>query len=231
MRNPFAARLFAKRPELRALYSEPTTAEPRIEVRAAAAGTEILVYDEIGYWGVSARDFAKALADAGAGPITLRINSPGGDVFDGLAMFNAVRARGNVTTVVDGLAASMASILMLAGDSVAIQEAALVMIHRAWGLTIGNAEDHVAQAATLEKIDGQLAAIYAGRMGEADEAILALMSAETWFTSSEAESLGLVDTVIRPEPVQARMAAADPAEAREATRQRRERALRIAALR
>lgn len=205
----FAARKFLdKRPEAKALYAL-VAPEPRLEVRAAAADkpAEILIYDEIGYWGVTAKDFTKALIDAGEGPIVVRINSPGGDVFDGIAIHNAIKQRGNVTAVVDGVAASAASFIMIAADTVSVHEAAMVFVHKAWGFTVGNEDDHLEQAITLGKIDGVLASMYAEKTGKPVDDMSAVMRAETWFTSSEALAAGLVDEVLKaPEKPAARAA-------------------------
>src|SRR5215217_6837955 len=129
---------------------------PKLEVRNATDGAsaEVLIYDEIGYYGVGAKAFAQAMASITAPKITVRINSPGGDVFDGLAIFNTLKAHpAEVHTVVDGLAASAASIIMLAGDTVSMNDASLAMIHSAWALGIGNAADMRELASTLDKID------------------------------------------------------------------------------
>lgn len=170
-----------------------------LAVRAAAAEapTEILLYDEIGFWGVTAKDFVLALAQVGDGPITLRINSPGGDVFDGLAIYNALRARQSpVNVVIDGLAASAASFIAMAGTTVAMNEASMMMIHNAWGIVLGDRNDMLEMAAVMEKIDGQLAAIYAGKSGKDVAAVSTMMDAETWFTSTEARDAGLCDSVV-----------------------------------
>lgn len=172
-----------------------------LAVRAAAADApaEILLYDEIGFWGVTAKDFVMALLAAGDGPITLRINSPGGDVFDGLAIYNALLARkAPVNVVIEGLAASAASFIALAGTTVSMAEQSMMMIHKAWGFTIGNDDDHLEQAVTLGKIDGQLANIYARKTGKPAADMLALMKAESWFTADEAKAGGLCDSIITP---------------------------------
>lgn len=174
------------------------TAAPKMEVRAVADGSaEILLYDEIGYWGVTAKDFAATLAGITSPSITVRINSPGGDVFDGLAMYNSLKAHpAAINTVVDGLAASAASFIMLAGDTVTMAENSLVMIHKAWALGIGNADDMTALSSVLSKIDGQIAGMYAAKNGKSVDENLAAMAAETWMTSAEAKEFGLVDAVL-----------------------------------
>jgi ATP-dependent Clp protease protease subunit len=163
------------------------------------APAEILLYDEIGYWGVTAKDFVNALAAAGDGPLTLRINSPGGDVFDGLAIYNALRARkAPVTVVVDGLAASAASFIAMAGTTVSMAEQSMLMIHNAWGICMGDRNDMLDMAAVMEKIDGQLGDIYAKKSGKGSAVIRGMMDDETWFTSSEAKDAGLCDAIVEP---------------------------------
>jgi ATP-dependent Clp protease, protease subunit len=174
---------------------------PKMEVKAAADGsTEILLYDEIGYWGVTAKDFAGVLAGITSPSITVRINSPGGDVFDGLAMYNSLKSHpAAINTVVEGLAASAASFIMLAGDTVTMAENSLVMIHKAWAMGIGNADDMTSLAGVLGKIDGQIAGMYSAKNGKSAEDNLAAMAAETWMTSAEAKEFGLVDSIVGDE--------------------------------
>jgi ATP-dependent Clp endopeptidase proteolytic subunit ClpP len=181
----------------RSTGSKPEKAA-KLEVKALADGSvEILIYDEIGYWGVTAKDFATTLAGITASTINVRINSPGGDVFDGLAIYNSLKAHpATINTFVDGWAASAASFIMLAGDTVTMAENSLVMIHNAWGFGIGNAKDMRALAEVLDKIDGQIAAIYSGKSGKDVTACLDAMAAETWFTAPEAKTFGLVDAVV-----------------------------------
>lgn len=148
------------------------------------------------YWGVSASQFAKDLAGITAPTIHLRVNSPGGDVFAGRAMATALQAHpSKVIAHVDGLAASAASYVALAADEVEIAQGAFVMIHRAWGFTVGNAEDHLTQAALLEKIDAELVADYARQTGNDAEQIKAWLDAETWFTADEAVQNGFADRI------------------------------------
>ena len=171
------------------------------EVRAGVEGepTEILLYDEIGYWGVTAKDFVLALASIGPGPIRLRINSPGGDTFDGLAIYNALKARiAPVTVVIDGIAASAASFIAMAGKTVEMPEQAMLMVHNCWGLCIGNRHDMITFASVQEKIDGQMAQIYAKKCGKPATDMAAAMDAETYYTSTEAKVVGLCDAILLP---------------------------------
>ena len=175
-----------------------------LALRAAAEDdpAEILLYDEIGFWGVTATDFAAALSKAGDGPLTLRINSPGGDVFDGYAIYNMLRARAApVNVVIDGIAASAASFIAMAGSTITMGEPSMLMIHNSWGLCVGDRNDMLDMAATQEKIDGQIAGIYAGKCGKPVAEIAAMMDDETWLTSGEAKAQNFCDAVTgTPEP-------------------------------
>ena len=170
------------------------------EMKAAASGekkTDILIFDEIGLWGVTAKDFAVALkAIPEDHAITVRINSPGGSVFDGYAIFNALKSRAaNVTTRIEGLAASMASIIALAGSKVTAAANSIVMIHNPLGGVMGEAEEMRKMADVLDKLTSQLAGIYAAKTGLSEADVRAAMDAETWFTAAEAKEWGLVDEV------------------------------------
>jgi ATP-dependent protease ClpP protease subunit len=161
------------------------------EIRAAKNDTtEILIYDEISMFGVSAKDFVTALRDVKTPNIRLRINSPGGDVFDGIAIYNALRAHPAKKTVhIDGLAASIASVIAMAGDEIVMADSAFMMIHDSWGMAIGNADELRALANTLEQIDGTIADIYRARTGKKADELRAMMDAETWMTASQAVDL------------------------------------------
>lgn len=172
-----------------------------VAVKASADDTtDILLYDEIGYWGVTAKEFVAALETITTPNIRVRINSPGGDVFDGLAIYNALaNHKANISCVVDGLAASAASFIALAGATVSIHESAMVMIHRAWGFAMGNQADMAEMANVLTKIDAQLAGIYAKQTGKSADEMAALMAGDvdgTWFTAQEAAAMNLVDEIV-----------------------------------
>ncbi|MDO9712447.1 head maturation protease, ClpP-related [Paracraurococcus lichenis] len=193
----FAERVLAARPEALSLYASMAP-EPGLSVRAAAADkpAELLIYDEIGYYGVTAKDVVKALAGIGDGPLLVRLNSPGGDIFDGLAIYNALKARTDVTVQIDGVAASAAAFIAMAGTKVTIAERAMMMLHNCWAFVVGNRHDLLEQAATMEKIDGQQAAMFEAKTGKNTAEIVAVLDAETWFTSTEAKTFGLVDEVL-----------------------------------
>lgn len=170
------------------------------EARAA----EIVIYDEIGksFWNeaaVSAKQFLEdlnALGDVDA--ITLRINSPGGDVFDGVAIHNALKThKAKVTAHVDGIAASIASYIAMAGDKIVMPSNAFMLIHNASGFVFGNADDMISMAADLERIDKSIIATYASRSGAKASVIKAIMFEDRLMDAAEAKSLGLADEVTK----------------------------------
>lgn len=167
-----------------------------ITALAEAGAVEVHIYDYIGWGGVTAADFAKALQAITATSITVRLNSPGGDVFDGLAIFNSLKDHGaQIHVKVDGIAASISSIIAMAGHTITMGESAFLMVHNPWAVSIGNAADMREMAALLDKIGGSLAGIYAHRAKIAVEQAQAWMDAETWFTAEEATAAGLADAV------------------------------------
>ncbi|QMU22511.1 head maturation protease, ClpP-related [Gordonia rubripertincta] len=172
------------------------------EIRNAAeedtGPVEVLIYDEIDpFWGVSAAVFVRDLAQIDAErDLTVRINSPGGDVYEGIAILNALRGRaGKVTTVIDGLAASIASVIAMAGTEIVMMPNSEMMVHDPWMLTIGDAEDMQTAADNLGRIADNLASIYAERTGGTAEEWRAIMRAETWYTAAEAVEAGLANRV------------------------------------
>lgn len=187
------------------------------EIRNYAGSTaEVILYGEIGFWGTSAEDFQRELRGITAPEITLRVNSPGGEIFDGIAIHNALRSHpANVTTYVDSLAASIASVIALAGDRVVMMPHSQLMIHDGSGLAIGNAADMREMADLLDRQSDNLAAVYAERAGGTVEEWRERMRAETWMTAAEAVEFGLADEVDpgRPQPEEERPAAPAPATA------------------
>lgn len=166
----------------------------------AAETVEVAIYDEIGYWGVTASDFVNELSGVDAKNITLRVNSPGGDVFDGLAILNSLRNHpATVNVMVDGLAASAASFIAMAGDSVTMAPNSMMMIHEASGLCMGNAVDMRELADLLDKTSANIADIYSRRSGRPADEHRAAMRAETWYSDQEAVDAGLADTVLGSE--------------------------------
>lgn len=178
---------------------------------AAAESDEdrtISVYDVIGYdyWtgeGVTAKRVSAALRSMGAGPVTVNVNSPGGDMFEGLAIYNLLREhKGEVTVKVLGLAASAASIIAMAGDTVQIARAGFLMIHNAWVIAMGNRNDLREYADTLEPFDRAMADIYAARTGQDQKAMAKLMDAETWIGGSDAIDEGFADELLPSDQIE-----------------------------
>lgn len=160
----------------------------------AATRAEVFIYDEIGYFGVTASDFVADLRDITAGTIELHLNSPGGDAFDGVAIYNALRDHSaTVDVIIDSLAASAASFIAQAGDTITMNRGSQMMIHDAWGLAIGNAVDMTEMADVLDRHSDIIAGIYAERAGGEVAEWRDLMRAETWFTADEAVEAGLAD--------------------------------------
>ncbi len=174
----------------------------------AADVAEVSIYDEIGYWGVTASEFVKEIQSVAAKTLTLRINSPGGDVFDGIAILNSLRQHpATVNVVIDGLAASAASFIAMAGDTVTMAPNSMLMIHEASGMVLGNSQDMADMAALLDKTSANIANVYAQRAGGDAEDWRAAMRAETWFTDQEAVTAGLADSILGSDEPVARAAA------------------------
>lgn len=159
----------------------------------------IRIYDEIGYWGITADDFARELEAVTAAEIEVQINSPGGEVFAGVAIYNALRTHpARVTTRVDGIAASIASVIAQAGDHRVMVESAQMMIHEAWGLAVGSAADMREMADLLDRQCDVLAGIYANRSGRPVDECRERMRGESWLTDQETLDAGLADEIMRP---------------------------------
>lgn len=172
--------------------------KPWYRMEAAENRTaEIFIYDEIGGWfGVEASQFARELANLDVENIDLRVNSPGGDVYDGVAIMNALRRhKARVVATVDGLAASAASFIIMAADEIVMGRGAEVMIHDAWSGLFGNAEELRAEAGHLDRISNTIAALYAERAGGGVEEWRAAMQTESWYSADEAVAAHLADRV------------------------------------
>lgn len=171
----------------------------RIVNQADDAPAEIYLYDEIGWWGTTASDFVRELKDLDASEISVFISSRGGDVFDGVAIYNALRSHeATVTTQVDSMAASIASVIVQAGDHRIMLTGSQMMIHEAHGLALGNADEMRKYADVLDKQSDIIAGIYAERAGTDLKAFRNLMNAETWMDAQETVDEGLADEVIKP---------------------------------
>jgi ATP-dependent Clp protease protease subunit len=183
------------------------------QARAKPTKGTLYLYDAIGADGMGGGitalqvvDALKELRASGSRELEVRISSPGGSVFDGMAMYRAISDwDGPKTAIVDGLAASAASFVMLAADKVQAGTESMIMVHEAWGglFTAGTADEIVAAAealaAPLRKANDAIVAIYTKRTGMDEEKCRALMSAETWMTGPEAKAHGFVSEVIEDE--------------------------------
>jgi ATP-dependent protease ClpP protease subunit len=157
---------------------------------------EIYIYDEIGWFGTTAQGFVDQLRDITAPRIDLHLNSPGGDVFDGFAIYQALLDHhATIHVLVDGLAASAASFIAQAGDRVTMGKAAMMMIHDAFGLAIGNAKDMRELADRLDTISNTIAGVYSERAGGPVDFWREAMQAESWYSAEEAVTAGLADEV------------------------------------
>jgi ATP-dependent protease ClpP protease subunit len=177
-------------------------------VRAAKDEPDtISIFDVIGSdpWtgeGTTAKRISGALRSIGDKPVVVNINSPGGDMFEGLAIYNLLREhKGEVTVRVLGVAASAASVIAMGADKVQIARSAFLMIHNAWVVAVGNRHDMRAMADTLEPFDRAMADIYAARTGEEMKAIGKLMDSETWIGGSDAVDQGFADSLLDSDDV------------------------------
>lgn len=166
---------------------------------AAERVIEVFVYGEIGAWGVTANQFVQDLRamDDGVSEVIAAFNSVGGDLFDGLAMHNALRRLGaRCTGRIDALAASAASVAVCGAHKVVIAESAILMIHNPWTYAAGDAEDFRKVADVLDQTMEAIIAAYKAKAPDIDEVELRrLVAAETWLTANEAVALGLADEV------------------------------------
>ena len=174
--------------------------KPLVRLPRPGQGAEIVIYDEIGAFGIPAKAFLDELKALGpVAELTVRINSPGGSVFDGVAIYNALKRHDAAITVwIDGIAASIASMIAMAGDEVVMPENAMLVLHDPSGLVMGTASDMRAMAEALDRMKAGMVAAYRDKSGRDDAEIEALMRAETWLSAQEAVALGLADRVEQP---------------------------------
>jgi len=185
--------LFSRRPKA-----------PRIVVQEDVGIAEVFLYDVIGIWGIEAETFAREIAALNVELLRVRINSPGGDVFDGVAIHNAIaRHPARTESWIDGLAASAASYIALAADEVIMVENALLMIHDPWSIAIGSASVMRKEADILDTVAEVILGIYAKQTGLSREALLGLMADETWFNAEKALEEGFVDRIAEAKEVAA----------------------------
>lgn len=183
------------------VWESPVEALDRWKPRAAEAdeAATISIYDVIGidWWtgeGTTAKRIAAALRSIGKGPVTVNVNSPGGDMFEGLAIYNLLREHpAEVTVRVMGMAASAASIIAMAGDRIEMGLGSFLMIHNSWGCVCGNQQDMRDAAELFAEFDAAMTDIYVARSGAKSEDVAAMMAKETWMRPEKAIDLGFAD--------------------------------------
>lgn len=181
--------------------SGPVTQKNWFRMQAKEDQTaDIYIYDEIGGWGISARRFTEDLLSLGnLSHINLHIHSPGGEVFDGIAIYNQLKNHSaTITVYIDGLAASMASVIAMVGDTVIMPKNAMMMIHKPWGVSWGDANDMREYADLLDKLENVLIPAYVAKTGKTTEEITAMLEQETWLDGDECVEHGFADKVIEP---------------------------------
>jgi ATP-dependent Clp protease protease subunit len=197
--------------ELTAIPAEQALARWKPGIHAATeadSAAVISIYDVIGAdpWtgeGVTSKRIAGALRTIGPKDITVNINSPGGDFFEGTAIYSLLKEHPHKVTVkVMGLAASAASIIAMAGDEIQISEMGFMMVHNTWALAIGNRHDMREAADTLEPFDDAMASLYAGRSDVEKKIAAGWMDNETWFNGNQAIAAGLADGLLPSSEVQ-----------------------------
>lgn len=167
------------------------------EIRnAEAADAELFIYDEIGIWGITANDFQKDLAKIKSKNIILHLNSPGGNVFDGLAIYNLLKnSDKNITVMIEGLAASIASVVAMCGDKIIMSKSAMMMIHNPFISMTGDSDQLKKTAEMMDMIKSQLVDIYTLRSKMETKDVEDLMTAETWMTAETCKKKGFCDEV------------------------------------
>ena len=167
-----------------------------IKAEASSKSADVYIFDEIGTFGLTAQSFIEEIKSYKDTPMSLHINCVGGDVFEGMAIYNVLKKRTAKTTVyIEGIAASMGSVIALAGDEVVMAENSLFMIHNAWGGAMGEATEIRKTAALLDKISGEIADIYTKKTNLPYNRVKEMMDEETWLSADEAFNLGFIDSI------------------------------------
>ena len=172
------------------------------EIRNAGDGiVEVLLYDEIGGWGISAKDFARDLRAIKANTINVRIDSPGGAASEGITIYNVLRNhKATVHTIVDGAAYSIASVVAQAGETRVMNRGSTMMIHEPYGLVVGNEADMLKEAEVLNLMAGNIAGLFADRAGGTEADWRDRMKAESWYRAEQAVDIGLADGIVQGQP-------------------------------
>lgn len=170
----------------------------------ADTGATLSIFEDIGFWGVQAKDFRDQLQAVKGEELTVEISSYGGDVFAGLAMYNMLRASGKkVVTKVMSVAASAASVVFMAGDKRVMPKNTFTMVHNPWTMAVGNADELRESADTLDKIGGALLATYVARTGLGEDEVRAMLATDTWLSADESLEKGFATEIVDEIEVQA----------------------------
>jgi ATP-dependent protease ClpP protease subunit len=177
-----------------------TNGDRRYRVLSEDRGAEentIIIHEEIGFWGVESRTIEDDLSRMN-GDVLVRINSPGGDVFDGMAIYNLLKQydRGKVTTQIDGEAASAAGIIFMAGEERIAPEPSILMLHEAWALIAGNGREMEEFASILREIDGQLLKVLQSVSGKEAGEVKEAFEKEMWLGPEAAKDWGFVTSIM-----------------------------------
>jgi len=166
------------------------------KINNKAEGIEVVLSGEVGTWDVSARKIADAIENRTTAPLVIKINSVGGDVFEGFALYNAIKNhQGPTTAIVEGLAASAASLFAMACQSVIMREASMLMVHNPHTVAVGESKDLRQSADVLDKVRDIMVQRYKTKTGQPEESLIEMLDAETWLTPEEAVELGFADRV------------------------------------
>jgi ATP-dependent Clp protease, protease subunit len=180
---------------IRALTRNTDVSWYRMEASGNVA--DVYIYDEINPWGIQADQFVKDLNALQASTIRLHMNTPGGSVFDGIAIYNALKQhKAKVETYIEGVAASIGSLIALAGDKVYMAENSFFMIHEPWILAVGDATELRKTADLLDKMSATLINTYVNVSEQKEEQVKKWLKDETWFTAKEAKDAGFIDEII-----------------------------------
>jgi ATP-dependent Clp protease protease subunit len=177
----------------RSIFRPHAKSTPKIENKVDEV--TLYLYDEISWWGIQAEQFVKDLGMITAGTIHLRFNTPGGSVFDGMSIYNAIKQhKAKVVGHVDGLAASISSVILMACDEVRMGEGGFIMIHEPWSLVVGAADDMRKEADLLDKVEETIIGTYENKCKKkTKDEIREMMKAETWMNATDAMENGFCD--------------------------------------
>ena len=175
--------------------------EPFLSIKCEAGKAQIVIYDEVSFWGVNAEDVMNSLRDIDAEEIELRINSPGGNVYDGIAIYQQLKShKATITTHVDGIAASIVSVIAQAGDEIIMHTGSRMMIHNARMFAFGTGEEMRATADLLDAVTEDIKDIYLESMDDGDrKKIGEMMDAETYMSAEETVQNGFADRTDKKE--------------------------------